>query len=134
MKYLLDTCVISDFVKGETNTLKQVKSKTSDDLVISVITLMEINYGLLINPAKAKKIQPIIDEFLSKINILPFNQDDAIKASFIRSYLKSKGTPIGAYDVLIASHALNYQLILVTANEREFTRIPDLIVENWRSL
>jgi hypothetical protein len=71
---------------------------------------------------------------LSKINILPFNQDDAIKTSFIRSYLKSKGTPIGAYDVLIASHALNYQLILVTANEREFKRIPDLIVENWRSL
>jgi predicted nucleic acid-binding protein len=38
-------------LSGETNTLKQVKSKTSDDLAISVITLMEINYGLLINPA-----------------------------------------------------------------------------------
>lgn len=93
---------------------------------------MEINYGLLINPQKAKKIQTIIDEILAKITILDFTQKDAQKASLIRSFLKSQGTPIGAYDVLIASTAINNQLILVTSNVREFKRIPDLIVENWR--
>lgn len=132
MKYLLDTCTISDFVKGDAPTLIQFKKKSSQDLAISTITLMEINYGLLINPQKAKKIQTIIDEILAKITILDFTQKDAQKASLIRSFLKSQGTPIGAYDVLIASTAINNQLILVTSNVREFKRIPDLIVENWR--
>lgn len=132
MRYLLDTCTISDFVKGEINTLKRFKEVSTEALAISSITLMEINYGLLINPQKAKKIQPIIEEILIKVTILDFTSKDAEIASFIRSELKSKGKPIGFYDVLIAATAVNYQLILVTSNVREFNRIPNLRIENWR--
>jgi len=49
----------------------------------------------------------------------------------IRAYLEKMRTPIGAYDLMISAHALSIGLILVTNNEREFQRIPDLIVENW---
>lgn len=79
---------------------------------------MEINYGLLINPQKAKKIKQIIEEILTKIMILDFTQEDSQQASLIRSLLKSQGTPIGAYDLLIASTAVNNKLILVTSNVR----------------
>ncbi|WP_242031140.1 hypothetical protein [Anabaena sp. FACHB-1237] len=46
MAYLLDTCVVSDFVKGEQNTLKQLKSISPTDIFISSLTVMEIKYGL----------------------------------------------------------------------------------------
>jgi tRNA(fMet)-specific endonuclease VapC len=132
MRYLLDTCTISDFVKGEVNTLNHFKKVQIQSLAISTITLMEINYGLLINPQKAKKINPIIEEIFAKVAILNFTQKEAGIASSIRSDLKSKGTPIGYYDVLIAATAVNHQLILVTSNVREFNRISHLRVENWR--
>ncbi|MEI6328866.1 MAG: hypothetical protein WCP16_06515 [Pseudanabaena sp. ELA645] len=51
----------------------------------------------------------------------------------IRNFLKLAGTPIGAYDVLIAATALTHRLIIVTANVREFERIPNLQIQNWRN-
>ena len=54
MGYLLDTCVVSDFVKGETNTLKRLKSVSPSDIFVSSLTVMEIKYGLAINPQRFK--------------------------------------------------------------------------------
>ncbi|MEH2216349.1 MAG: PIN domain-containing protein [Nostoc sp.] len=64
MGYLLDTCVISDFVKGEENTLKLLKSTTPTDIFISSLTVMEVKYGLAINPQRALKIQSLIEALL----------------------------------------------------------------------
>ncbi|KYC39653.1 twitching motility protein PilT [Scytonema hofmannii PCC 7110] len=133
MSYLLDTCVISDFIKGEENTLKRLKSTSPADIFISSLTLMEVKYGLAINPQKALKIQSAIEAFLSSITILSFAASEAEQAAQIRSILKTAGTPIGAYDVLIAATALTHNHILVTSNEREFQRVPNLQIENWRS-
>lgn len=93
---------------------------------------MEIDYGLLLNPNKAKKIRPIIDELLKPITIINFGDLEAELAAEIRVFLKKNGSPIGAYDVLIGATALASNLILVTANTKEFERIPDLQVINWR--
>ncbi|MEC4814041.1 MAG: type II toxin-antitoxin system VapC family toxin [Scytonema sp. PMC 1069.18] len=133
MGYLLDTCVISDFVKGEENTLKCLKSTSPVDIFISSLTMMEVKYGLAMNPQRAIKIQSLIETFLSSITILPFGTLEAERAAQIRSILKTAGTPIGAYDVLIAATALTYNHIVVTSNLREFQRVPSLQIENWRS-
>ncbi|MDJ0619972.1 MAG: type II toxin-antitoxin system VapC family toxin [Calothrix sp. MO_192.B10] len=133
MGYLLDTCVISDFVKGEELTLKRFKSSTPSDIFISSLTVMEVKYGLAINPQRAIKIQPLIEALLHTITILPFGTSEAEKAAQIRSILKAAGNPIGAYDVLIAATALAHNHILVTSNIREFQRISSLQIENWRS-
>jgi tRNA(fMet)-specific endonuclease VapC len=101
MAYLLDTCVVSDFVKGEQNTLNQLKSISPTDLFISSLTVMEIKYGLAINPAKAIKIQPLIETFLISITVLNFTSQEAEKAAEIRSILKIAGSPIGSYGDLI---------------------------------
>ncbi|BAZ15388.1 hypothetical protein NIES4071_72600 [Calothrix sp. NIES-4071] len=132
MGYLLDTCVVSDFVKGEENTLKRLKSSAPGDIFISSLTAMELKYGLAINPQRAIKIQSLIETFLNSITILDFGMEEAKIAAQIRSTLKTAGTPIGAYDVLIAATALAHNHIIVTSNVREFQRVPNLQIENWR--
>jgi len=132
MKFLLDTCCISDFVKGDENTLLHLKSSTPSELAISSITVMEIEYGLAHNPQRAKKIEKIISDLLSCLVVLPYTNDDASHTAKIRAILRKVGTPIGSYDILIAGTALTHNLVLVTANEKEFARVPHLKVKNWR--
>jgi tRNA(fMet)-specific endonuclease VapC len=132
MQYLLDTCVISDFIKGEPGTQARLKQTPPADIAVSVITVMELRYGLLVNPQRARKIEPAISSFLASVTVLPFNAAEAEQVAQIRSILKTQGQPIGAYDVLIAATALWHNILMVTANQREFDRVPNLQTENWR--
>ncbi len=132
MIYLLDTCVVSDFIKGDRRTLERVKGTFPNNIAVSSITTMEIAYGLALNPEKAKKIQPMLSDFLKAVSILPFEEKDGDCSGKIRSFLRRKGMPIGGYDVLLAGTALNRGLILVTSNLYEFERIEGLCLENWR--
>ena len=133
MKYLVDTCVISDFIKGEPGTLTQVNNIPPHQIAVSSVTVMELYYGVALEVSRTKKILPVIEIFLQSVVILPFREEDAKKAAQLRAYLKSKGLPIGSYDILIAGTALNHQLTLVTANAKEFNRLPQLQLENWRN-
>jgi len=134
MRYLLDTCVISDFIKGETGTQTRLKKTPPREIAISSITMMELHYGLALNPKRAEKVEPIITSFLSSVTILPFGISEAEQTAKIRAKLKSQGQPIGAYDLLIAATALQNNLIMVTSNQREFERVGNLQLENWREL
>ena len=74
----------------------------------------------------------LLDEFLAPgIAVLPFDAEDAAHAGDIRAHLESKGTPIGHYDYLIAAQARRRGATLVTANGREFERVPGLLVTDW---
>lgn len=130
--YLLDTCTVSDFVKGDSNTLRKIHSTTPDDLFLSTISLMEIEYGLLKNPQKAQFIQAVIHDFLGTIHVIEFGADEARCAGGIRADLMKKGTPIGPYDILIAATAMHHTLRLITSNVNEFMRVQGLVCENWR--
>ncbi len=132
MSYLLDTCVISDFVKGNNQVMAQLKSTPPDSIAISSVTVMEIEYGLRINPGRAKKIKPIIDQLLSNITIISYDNSDAIASAQIRSQLKKQGTPIGPYDLMIGGCALNRNLTMVTSNTKEFNRITGLTLTDWK--
>lgn len=63
---------------------------------------------------------------------MPFERADAQATAAIRAALKRKGTPIGAYDLMIAGAGLARGMIVVTANVGEFMRVDGLQVENWR--
>ena len=69
---------------------------------------------------------------MGDIEIIPFQIDMAKQAAIVRSNLEQAGQPIGSYDILIAATTLTLDLILVTSNEKEFSRIPNLKMENWR--
>jgi tRNA(fMet)-specific endonuclease VapC len=81
MRYLLDTCVISDFIKGELGTQVRLKQTPPTDVAVSVITVMELRYGLLINPQRAQKVEPTIASFLASVTILYFGNAEAEKAA-----------------------------------------------------
>jgi tRNA(fMet)-specific endonuclease VapC len=132
MKYLLDTCTVSDFVRGETGVLARIKSISPAVLAVSVITRMEIEYGLLLNPARARKLAPLLEAMMASISVLPFEDADASAAAAIRANLHQRGQPIGAYDIQIAGCGVARGLIVVTSNAAEFERVSGLRVENWR--
>lgn len=132
MKYLLDTCTVSDFVKGQPNVLTRVKATPPEHIAVSVLTRMEVDYGLALNKERAVKLAPVLDAFFSTIATLPFDEVDAKAAAAIRAALKVMGQPIGAYDVLIAGAGLARGLVVVTSNVGEFKRVGGLQVEDWR--
>ncbi len=132
MKYLLDTCTVSDFVKGHPNVLARVKATPPNLIAVSVLTRTEVDYGLALNAERARKLAPMLDAFFSTIATLPFDEADAKAAAAIRAALKTMGQPIGAYDVLIAGAGLARGLVVVTSNVAEFRRVSGLLVEDWR--
>lgn len=132
MKYLLDTCTVSDFVKGEPGVMERIKALSPDQMVVSSITRMEVAYGLSLNMQRAQKLSPILDAFFSVVKTLKFTEADAQASASIRAALRRKGTPIGPYDVLIAGCGVARGLIVVTDNVAEFNRVDGLQIENWR--
>jgi tRNA(fMet)-specific endonuclease VapC len=96
-----------------------------------VIALFELRYGHARSSRQAESDR-LLAEFLAPgIAILPFEVEDAAHAGDIRATLESRGTPIGAYDYLIAAQARRRGAALVTLNVREFSRVPGLIVMDW---
>lgn len=85
--YLLDTCVISDFVKGDKPTLAKIKSQSPLTLHLSSISIMEIYCGLKHNPEKSRVIKPILEDFLESIQIVHLSDQDAMSAAEIRAEL-----------------------------------------------
>lgn len=130
--YLLDTSILSDLIKHPAGTVARRINAIGEDVVCtSILVACELRYGA------AKKGSPVlsgkIGQLLENIEILPFEDDADRKYGEIRSALEQAGTPIGANDYLIAAHALSLGFTLVTDNEREFSRVPGLKIENWLS-
>jgi tRNA(fMet)-specific endonuclease VapC len=76
--------------------------------------------------------ESMLEQFLGLgIDVLPFEPEDAAHAGNIRAELERAGTPIGHYDYLIAAQARRRAATLVTANSREFARVPGLLVADW---
>lgn len=84
IRYLLDTCVISDFVKGEAGTLAKIQQALPAEIAISSLTVMELRYGLALNPQQAQKIEPLITDFIDSVITLPFTNSEANQVAQIR--------------------------------------------------
>jgi tRNA(fMet)-specific endonuclease VapC len=100
-------------------------------LAISPIVLFELRYGAAKSARPERNVQRIVDFLAGPITVLPFEAADAEEAGDIRAVLERAGTPIGPYDILVAAQARRRDALLVTANEREFARVPGLKIENW---
>ena len=134
LRYLLDTNVVSDYVRGDGLVQARLRSTPPAAIALATVTVMEIEYGLALEPARARRLRPVIDALLSAVTVLPFSAEDARVAGSVRAALRRHGRPIGPYDVLLAGCALSRGLALVTANGRGFGRIAGLRLEDWRRL
>lgn len=132
MNYLIDTCTVSDFFKKIPSVISRFEEISPQQIYISSISFMEIEYGLRLNPEREKKIRPLWESLLKLIQVAPYCRQCAKETAQIRSVLKVSGTPVGPFDLLIAGTAIAHQLTMVTSNYSEFKRIPDITVENWR--
>lgn len=131
--YLLDTCVLSDFARGDAATQARLKATPPRLVSVSVITAMEVEFGLALDPVRARRLAPVMRRLLDAVAVIPYEPQDARATAALRAALQKRGRPIGAYDALIAGSALARGLVLVTSNEREFARVEGLAVENWRA-
>jgi tRNA(fMet)-specific endonuclease VapC len=134
MPFLLDTNIVSMLIDGRSTKARirfeQVLQR-GHAVTLSSIVMHELRYGAS-HSAKPALNHVQLDNFANGlVSRAPFDDDDAREAGDIRAALKKAGTPIGPYDVLIAGQARRRELTLVTANVREFKRVPKLKVENW---
>ncbi len=97
---------------------------------ISSVSIFELTFGAY-KSARRQANTEALDVFLRSVEILPFDAEDARIAGGIRADLERKRRPIGPYDYLIAAQALRHNLMLITANEKEFARVAGLKIENW---
>ena len=99
---------------------------------LSMIVYHELTYGAA-HSEKRRQNEEAVALFLvgCGLALLPFEEEDAREAADIRAHLRRLATPIGPYDVLIAAQARRAGAVLVTANGREFARVPGLIVTDW---
>lgn len=110
--------------------LSKLHLNMNDGVAISAITLAELMHGVEAS-AYPEKNAIALNQFLSIVDILPFDDEAAAECGIICATLWRKGTPIGARDMLIAAHAKAKGLIIVTNNVREFERVEGLGLENW---
>ena len=131
--YLLDTNIISEFVKKKPNKnlIGKVEAVPSASLYTASICVMELRYGALRTPGRADLWGNIEQRIISKLTILDFAYREAVKAAEVLRDLHAAGEPIGIEDVMISAIALTNSLVVVSANTKHFSRIADLQLENW---
>ena len=130
LKYMLDTNIVIYTMKQRPIEVKEKFNTVSTQLCISSISVAELIFGAENSQTPEKNLK-VIENFLSRLQILDYGVDAAIQYGNIKAHLKKVGTPIGENDLHIAAHARSKGLILVTNNTKEFERVPALQIENW---
>lgn len=130
MKFLLDTNAVIAVLKGHAGVLERLRRHRPEDFGLSTIVTHELFYGAF----KSQRVTENLARIGAlRFEILSFNPEDAHRAGEVRARLASAGTPIGAYDALIAGQALARGLVLVTRNTGEFQQVQGLLVEDWEA-
>ncbi len=131
MKFLLDTNTCIRYLNGRSDTIRQnFAAVQPDDIALCSVVKAELFYGSLKSARPIENLarqQLFVDQFVS----LPFDDQAAEVYSQIRADLEKIGRPIGPNDLLIAAIALSHELILVTHNTGEFSRISKLQLADW---
>ena len=130
MKVLLDTDTCIYALKRNASVLDRLLSRSRADIAVSGITEAELRTGAA-RSSSPVKTSHLLENFLRPLAVVEFTSADATTYAQIRAKLERAGTPIGPLDTLIAAQAVSRKLVLVTNNEREFGRVPDLRLENW---
>lgn len=130
MLYILDTDICSYIIRGDNlMLLDNLKNHADENIAVTSITVAELLFGA--KKISSQKILKKIDAILKRVTIIDFDENSAVFYSDIRNKLEKAGTPIGNMDILIASCALSKKAILVTNNEKHFSYIEGLKIENW---
>ncbi len=129
--YMLDTNTCIFVLKNRTDKLKH-KFKAIKNLCISSVTYGELCFGIENGQSSMREERySQLDMFTQRLLIDPWDEEAARHYGLLRAMLKREGKPIGNNDLLIGAHARSLNAVLVTNNTKEFSRIPDLTLEDW---
>ena len=130
-RYLLDTNTCIAFFKQHVTVVAQIQRKGFERLLLCTPVKAELWYGAC-NSQRVLANQALLRDFFAQLPSLAF--DDAVIEQYgeIRAFLTKQGTPIGANDLLIAAIARAHNVTLVTHNLKEFSRVPQLSLEDWQ--
>lgn len=128
-KYLIDTNICIYYLKGLFDLKEKFAKANPENCFISEITLAELKFGVE-NSNRKDKNSKVLNDFLSGISILPlFHSIDLYAAEKAR--LRKSGTPVDDFDLFIGATAITHNLIMVTNNVKEFSKIKGIQIENW---
>jgi tRNA(fMet)-specific endonuclease VapC len=130
LRYMLDTNICIYAIRNRPSRLRERFNELADQLCISVITLAELIYGAE-KSARPHENLAVVDQFCTRLDVLPFNGRAAGHYGQIWAELERAGRLIGLHDMMIGAHARSEGLTVVTNNMREFQRLPGLRLENW---
>lgn len=128
--YLLDTNILSDLVRNPQGIIAQHIARVGEQRACtSIIVAAELRFGAAKSPSR--RLQQQVEAILRYLPIRTLTEPADVHYGSIRHHLERTGQSIGPNDLLIAAHARAEACVLVTANTREFLRVPDLVVRNW---
>ncbi|MEM1114189.1 MAG: type II toxin-antitoxin system VapC family toxin [Pseudomonadota bacterium] len=129
-RYLLDTNILSDLVRNPSGAIaNRIAAVGERNICTSVIVAAELRFGAY--RSASRTLSRRVEDLLSVIDILPLEEPADRAYASLRAHLADRGQPIGPNDMLIAAQTLALDFTVVTANEKEFLRVPGLRVENW---
>ena len=135
MRYLLDTNIVSDLVRNpQGKVARHVRRVGEKHVCTSIIVAAELRYAAdkkRVDKKGSPRLSSQLDAVLGALEVLPFETPADASHGLLRTRLEKQGTPIGANDLLIAAQALALGYVIVTDNEREFSRVEGLRVQNW---
>lgn len=131
MRFLLDTNICIYIIKQKPpEVLQRFNNYKIGDIGVSAITVAELEFGVQKSQFPARN-QQALTQFLLPLQIVDFDRSAAVIYGDIRAKSEKKETPIGSLDTLVAAHALSLRVTLITNNQKEFGRIPNLQLDNW---
>jgi tRNA(fMet)-specific endonuclease VapC len=131
MKFMLDTNTCIYIIKRKPpKVIERFYQTEISQIGISAITFSELLYGVS-KSSKPGQNQVALTQFVAPLELLPYGDEAVQFYGDLRTHLEKQVTPIGSLDMLIAAHALSMDCTLVTNNEKEFIRVPNLKINNW---
>lgn len=128
--YMLDTNICIYVINARPPTvLARFRQERLGSIGISSVTAAELTFGVA--KSGSARNREALEMFLAPLEVMPFDASAIWHYGELRAALERRGQPIGALDTMIAAHALAANTILVTNNTREFSRVPELRLQNW---
>jgi tRNA(fMet)-specific endonuclease VapC len=130
-RYMLDTNTVSYLIRGDPAVVRRVVAAPMAALCISAITEGELLFGVARRP-EARRLQTAVQEFLRRVDVLPWDSAISDFYGISRVDLEKQGKTLAPLDLLIASHALGIDAVLVSS-DKAFSHLTALSLEDWTS-
>ena len=133
MAVLIDASILIEFERGRLNLERHLAQRQQDEFFLSVVTASELLHGVhrTVQSGIRAKRSALVEALLERFSLLPIDLATARAHAQLWADLTAAGKMIGPNDLWLAATCLAHGLTMVTANFREFSRVPGLIVEVW---